>query len=205
MGQITQVTPAHATVLLLTDPDHAVPVVVASSGVRLIAYGRGRSDQLELADIPLNSGVKVGDVVVTSGLGGRFPAGFPVGTITALRPDDSHAFLVGDVRPAAQLDRGRDVLLLRSAPPLRLPSPATRPATAPVDPASVPVSPAVNGVTPATGAAANAAGAATPGAAGTAPATASPAGEAANPPRANAAPGPQTSPPSANQATPATE
>src|SRR5690606_31646762 len=58
----------------------------------------------------------VGDVVVTSGLGGRFPPGFPVGTITALRPDESRAFLVGDLRPAAQLDRGRDVLLLRSAP-----------------------------------------------------------------------------------------
>ncbi|MGS1076824.1 rod shape-determining protein MreC [Pseudoxanthomonas beigongshangi] len=157
MGQIIQVTPAHAIVLLLTDPDHAVPVVVASSGVRLIAYGRGRSDLLELADIPLNSGVKVGDVVVTSGLGGRFPAGFPVGTITALRPDDSHAFLVGNLRPAAQLDRGRDVLLLRSAPPLRLPLPGTRPGTqpgaAPVDPATAPAGPAgaaptQTGVTP---------------------------------------------------------
>jgi rod shape-determining protein MreC len=60
--------------------------------------------------------VKVGDVVVTSGLGERFPAGFPVGTIAALRPDDTRAFLVGDVKPAAQLDRGRDVLLVRSAP-----------------------------------------------------------------------------------------
>ena len=117
MGQIIETTPAHATVLLLTDPDHAVPVVVARNGVRLIVYGRGRSDLLELADVPLNSGVEVGDVLVTSGLGGRFPAGFPVGTIAALRPDDSHAFLVGDVTPAARLDRGRDVLLLKSAPP----------------------------------------------------------------------------------------
>jgi rod shape-determining protein MreC len=58
----------------------------------------------------------VGDVVLTSGLGGRFPDGFPVGTIVALHPDDSHAFLVGDVRPAARLDRGRDVLLLREHP-----------------------------------------------------------------------------------------
>ena len=121
MGQIIRVTPTHSTVLLLTDPDHAVPVVIARSGVRLIAYGRGRSDQLELADIPLNSEVKVGDVLVTSGLGGRFPAGFPVGTVTSLRPDDSHAFLIGNLRPAAQLDRGRDVLLLKSAPPLRMP------------------------------------------------------------------------------------
>ncbi len=116
LGQVIDVTPMHATVLLLTDPDHAVPVAIARNGVRLVAYGRGRSDTLALASIPLSSDVKVGDMVVTSGLGGRFPPGFPVGTITALRPDESRAFLVGDLRPAAQLDRGRDVLLLRSAP-----------------------------------------------------------------------------------------
>lgn len=121
MGQIINTTPAHATVLLLTDPDHAVPVVVARNGVRLIVYGRGRSDLLELADVPLNAGVEVGDLLVTSGLGGRFPAGFPVGKVAALRPDDSHAFLVGDVTPSARLDRGRDVLLLKSAPPQPLP------------------------------------------------------------------------------------
>lgn len=120
MGQIIQTTPSHSIALLLTDPDHAVPVVVARNGVRLIAYGRGRSDRLELSDVPLNSGVKVGDTIVTSGLGGHFPAGFPVGTIVALRPDDSHAFLIGDLKPAAQLDRGRDVLLLRSAPAVPL-------------------------------------------------------------------------------------
>ena len=112
LGQIIAVTPTTATVLLLTDPDHAVPVAVARSGVRLVAYGRG--DRLELANVPLSSDVKAGDAVVTSGLGGRFPAGFPVGTIGALRPDDSRAFLVGALTPAAQLDRGRDVLLLRN-------------------------------------------------------------------------------------------
>ena len=112
MGQVISVTGGTSTVLLLTDPDHAVPVTVARNGVRLIVYGRG--DALELRDIPLSS-VEVGDEIVTSGLGGRFPAGFPVGTITGLRPDDTHAFLVGELKPAAQLDRGRDVLLLRRA------------------------------------------------------------------------------------------
>lgn len=121
IGQIIALTPNHSTVLLLTDADHAVPVVIARNGVRLIAYGRGRIDQLEIADIPLNSGVKVGDLIVTSGLGGRFPPGFPVGTVTTLRPDDSHAFLIADLRPSARLDRGRDVLLLRSAPAQPLP------------------------------------------------------------------------------------
>ncbi len=113
VGQIIEVTPITATVLLLTDPDHAVPVAVARSGVRLIAYGRGRSDRLELANIPLSGDVQVGDTIVTSGIGGRFPPGFPVGTVASLRADDSRAFLVGDLKPAAQLDRGRDVLLLR--------------------------------------------------------------------------------------------
>ncbi|NEK70674.1 MAG: rod shape-determining protein MreC, partial [Xanthomonas perforans] len=113
------VTGGTSTVLLLTDPDHAVPVTVARNGVRLIVYGRG--DTLELRDIPLSAGVEVGDEIVTSGLGGRFPAGFPVGTITGLRPDDTHAFLVGELKPAAQLDRGRDVLLLRPGAAIRIP------------------------------------------------------------------------------------
>jgi rod shape-determining protein MreC len=120
LGQIIQVQANTATVLLITDPDHAVPVVVARTGVRLVAYGKGRSDRLELANIPLSSDIRVGDSVVTSGLGGRFPAGFTVGTIMALHPDDSRSFLAGDLKPAAQLDRGRDVLLLMSGP-LQLP------------------------------------------------------------------------------------
>jgi rod shape-determining protein MreC len=119
MGQVIATTGNSATVLLLTDPDHAVPVTVARNGVRLIVYGRG--DKLELRDIPLSAGVEVGDEIVTSGLGGRFPAGFPVGSITALRPDDTHAFLVGELKPAAQLDRGRDVLLLRPGEAIHLP------------------------------------------------------------------------------------
>ncbi|MBX3712123.1 MAG: rod shape-determining protein MreC [Lysobacter sp.] len=114
VGQVIEVRPSTATVLLLTDPDHAIPVAVSRNGIRLVAYGRG--DRLELANIPTSSDVKVGDLIVTSGLGGRFPPGFPVGTIADLRRDESRAFLVGDLKPAAQLDRGRDVLLLRRAP-----------------------------------------------------------------------------------------
>ena len=113
VGQVIEATPTTAVVLLLTDPDHAIPVAVARTGVRLVAYGTGRNGALELRNVPLSSDVRAGDALITSGLGGRFPAGFPVGTIAALRPDDSRAFLVGDVVAAAQLDRGRDVLLLR--------------------------------------------------------------------------------------------
>ncbi|GHD69087.1 cell shape-determining protein MreC [Luteimonas padinae] len=132
VGQVIEATPTTATVLLLTDPDHAVPVAVARTGVRLIIYGTGRSDVLELRNVPLSSDVRPGDVLITSGLGGRFPPGFPVGTIAALRPDDSRAFLVGDVDAAAQLDRGRDVLLLRREPAVpAAPAPAAAATPAP--------------------------------------------------------------------------
>lgn len=134
-GQIIEVTPTTAVVLLLTDPDHAIPVAVARTGVRLVAYGTGSSGLLELRNVPLSSDVRAEDVLITSGLGGRFPPGFPVGTITALRPDDNRAFLVGAVRAAAQLDRGRDVLLLRDTS-VRVPK--ARPAPAAIPPATAP-------------------------------------------------------------------
>ena len=117
MGQVIATTPTTATVLLITDPDHAVPVMVARTGVRLVVYGSGRSDALHLADVPLSADVREGDELLTSGLGDRFPPGFAVGTVGALRADDTRAFLEADVRPAAQLDRGRDVLLLRGYRP----------------------------------------------------------------------------------------
>jgi len=113
VGQVISTTPTTATVLLITDPDHAVPVMVARSGVRLVVYGIGRSDLLHLGDIPLSADVRAGDELLTSGLGQRFPPGFAVGRIQRLYPDESRTFLEADVIPAAQLDRGRDVLLLR--------------------------------------------------------------------------------------------
>ena len=130
MGQVIATTPATSTVLLITDADHAVPVVVARSGVRLVVYGSGRSDLLRATDVPLSADVRPGDVLLTSGLGARFPPGFAVGTLGVLIPDDSRAFLEADVTPAAQLDRGRDVLLLRGYKPV----PAVTPAATPVTP-----------------------------------------------------------------------
>ncbi len=117
MGQVISTTPTTATVLLLADPDHAVPVLVARSGVRLVVYGTGRSNLLKLGDVPLSADVHVGDELLTSGLGGRFPPGLAVGRIDALHAGDARAFLEGDVIPAAQFDRGRDVLLLRGFMP----------------------------------------------------------------------------------------
>jgi rod shape-determining protein MreC len=197
LGQVTRVGPLHADVLLITDPDHAVPVAIARNGVRLVAYGTGRGDQLSLANIPLSSDIKVGDTVVTSGLGGRFPPGFPVGRIVALRPDESRAFLEGDLRPAAQLDRGREVLLLRSNH-VTLPLPPPPPqsiAGLPGEGMTVGLGApaAANGTapaaTPAQGAQPTAANAA-PTTAGDAARAAAPASSTAGPPTTPAAPTP---------------
>lgn len=184
LGQIVQVMPTYSIVLLLTDPDHAVPVMVQRNGVRLLAYGNGRSDQLQLINVPLNADIKDGDVVVTSGLGGRFPAGFPVGTVTDLHADDSRTFLVGELTPAAHLDRGRNVLLLKAsdiAPPLPgadapagpMPAPATAPAGVPAATPTIPPKPTFNGTPGSTPPAAQGNGAASP-AGGAAPATVRP-------------------------------
>ena len=184
LGQVIEVRPSTATVLLLTDPDHAVPVTIARNGIRLVAYGRG--DRIELANIPTSSDVKVGDQVVTSGLGGRFPPGFPVGTLVRLRRDESRIFLVGDLRPAAQLDRGRDVLLLRRAPAPPAPVSTAPASTAPASPTSAP---------PAAGNAA--AGTAKPATGATAQAAQPPAGAGATKPSATTSPAPRNA-----QATP---
>jgi rod shape-determining protein MreC len=198
LGQIVQVMPTYSTVLLLTDPDHAVPVMVQRNGVRLLAYGNGRSDQLQLVNVPLNADIKDADVVVTSGLGGRFPAGFPVGTVADLHADDSRTFLVGELTPAAHLDRGRNVLLLKAsaiAPPLTAmpgaggPAGATPGAPATKNAAVVPTAagstnPAPAGSVPPASTAPRA-GATPPAAAGTTPSGTRP---AANPVAPSAAP-----------------
>ena len=126
LGQVIETKPRTSTVLLLTDPDHALPVEVVRTGMRAIVYGRG--DHMSVANVPRSADLKVGDVLQTSGLGGRFPPGFPVGTIGKLRLDDSRAFLEGTLVPAAQINRGREVLLLRSLPTPTAPAPAKLPA-----------------------------------------------------------------------------
>lgn len=114
-GQVTDVQPHRSVALLVTDPDHAVPVQVVRSGLRLIAYGTGRSDLLELRNIPQSGDIRVEDVLVTSGIGGGFPAGFPVGAITALRPDATRTFLEAEARPATAAARSGEVLLVSTS------------------------------------------------------------------------------------------
>jgi len=118
LGQVVEVGKNRSTALLVTDPDHAVPVQVARSGLRAVAYGTGHSDRLVLPNIPQSADVRKGDVLITSGIGGRFPAGFPVGTITGVQPDKLRLFVTADAQPAAHLERGNEVLLISNRPPM---------------------------------------------------------------------------------------
>jgi rod shape-determining protein MreC len=125
MGQVIETLPHASVAMLVIDPDHAVPVMVTRTGLRGIAHGTGDPGQLVVPNLPLSSDVKAGDQLVTSGLGGRFPGGFPVGTVTRLERDPSGMFLQALVKPAAELDRSGEVLLLRDQPdPVGPPAPA---------------------------------------------------------------------------------
>lgn len=126
MGQVIQVLPNTCTAMLITDPDHAIPVTDTRTGMRTVAYGSHASGQLTLPTIPVSADVRVGDQLVSSGLGGRFPPGFPVATVTHVEPQISGMFLVARAKPAADLDRSDEVLLLRDlAPPVGPPPPAS--------------------------------------------------------------------------------
>lgn len=125
MGQVIETLPHASIAMLIIDPAHAVPVMLDRTGMRGIAHGTGNSGQLLVSNLPLSADLKPGDQLVTSGLGGRFPAGFPVGVVTKLERGPSGMFLQALVKPAAQLERSGEVLLLRDQPePVGPPAPA---------------------------------------------------------------------------------
>ncbi len=124
LGQVIEVSGNKSTALLVTDADHAIPVQVARSGFRSIAFGTGEPNALMISDIPQSADIRKGDVLVTSGMGGRFPAGFPVAIIESLNPNETGLFMVGKAKPAARLDRGLEVLLINEI----IPSPPALPA-----------------------------------------------------------------------------
>lgn len=146
IGQVVQILPTTAIVMLVTDPVHAIPVVDERSGLRTVAFGARDGDGMVLPQIPLAADVRAGDRLLTSGLGGRFPPGFPVGKVTAIGTGDSGLFRVAQVAPAADIDRADDVLLLHDqAEPMGPPAPAV-PAGPPASLAS-PGMPAVSAST----------------------------------------------------------
>ncbi|MGB7452761.1 MAG: rod shape-determining protein MreC [Lysobacterales bacterium] len=112
VGQVEDVHRHFSTVRLISDPDHALPVQINRTGLRTVAYGSGQTSHLLMPNVPLQADVSPGDVIVTSGLGDRFPPGFPVGEVERVERDSGETFATVYMRPYAALDRGREVLLI---------------------------------------------------------------------------------------------
>ena len=112
MGQIVHAGPYTSTAILITDTSHAIPIQVNRNGLRSIALGSGAINRLELPYIPNSADIQAGDLLTTSGLGGRFPPGYPVATVETVEHDPGNAFAKVMATPLAHLDRSREVLLV---------------------------------------------------------------------------------------------
>jgi rod shape-determining protein MreC len=133
-GQVTRVGPVSAEIIMISDPDHAIPVQINRTGVRTIAVGQGQTGSLLLPYLPRNADIAEGDLVVSSGLGGVFPPGYPVARISQVQRDSAEALLAVAATPLAELDRDPEVLLIwfdnRIVEPADAPT-AAQPETAP--------------------------------------------------------------------------
>ncbi len=112
MGQVINVNLESSTTILISDPEHAIPVQFIRSGVRSVAFGNGSTDQLELRFLPATADIVIGDELVTSGLGGRFPEDYPVATVTAINEDLVLGFVSVVAQPCDRLDSSREVLVI---------------------------------------------------------------------------------------------
>lgn len=130
LGQVLEVTPVSSRVLLITDGLHAVPVQVNRNGLRAVAEGNGKPHALDVRYVSASADIRKGDLLVTSGLGGRFPAGYPVAVVESVAFDSGATFAEVVARPSAQLARSRYVLLVFSEAP-----PAPPPVATPAPPA----------------------------------------------------------------------
>jgi rod shape-determining protein MreC len=118
VGQVTRVFPFTSEVTLLTDKEQAIPVQVLRNGLRSVAYGRGQSGQLDLRFMAPNADIVVGDVLVTSGLDGVYPAGLAVAKVVQVENSASGAFGRVVCQPLAGINRNRQLLVLMSLPEL---------------------------------------------------------------------------------------
>jgi rod shape-determining protein MreC len=112
MGQVIRVNAFSSTAMLITDPSHAIPVQVNRNGLRAIALGTGASDELDIPHIPNNADIEVGDLLISSGLGQRFPPDYPVAEVVSVERDPREPFARITARPAARLEQAREVLLV---------------------------------------------------------------------------------------------
>lgn len=121
-GQIVDVLPKSSKVLLIADANHAIPVQTIRSGVRTVAEGTGSLDRLELMYVSKTADIKEGDLLVSSGLGDRYPKGYPVATVTTIENIPGLPFARVSAKPSAQLDRSRFLLLVFSQGAALVPS-----------------------------------------------------------------------------------
>ena len=118
MGQIIYLADSSSTAMLISDPSHAIPVQVNRSGLRSTAFGTGNASELELRYIPHNADIQIGDLIVASGLGQRFPPNYPVARIVKIERPVGEAFATVLAEPLAHLDKSREVLLVWHNPPV---------------------------------------------------------------------------------------
>jgi len=112
LGQVNHAGPISSTVVLITDASHALPVVLSRNGLRSIAVGGGPTGELDLAYVPKDADIEVGDLLVSSGLGGRFPAGYPAATVIKVETVRAGSYAQVRLRPLADLKRAREVLVV---------------------------------------------------------------------------------------------
>ncbi|MES9900640.1 MAG: rod shape-determining protein MreC [Sedimenticola sp.] len=117
MGQVVHVHRSSSSVLMITDISHALPVQINRNGLRTIAMGTGRINTLDLPNLPNNADIREGDLLVTSGLGGRFPTGYPVARVTRVVHKPGEPFADVSAQPVAHLDRTREALLVWTLKP----------------------------------------------------------------------------------------
>jgi rod shape-determining protein MreC len=137
-GQVARVGQLTAEVILVSDATHAIPVQVNRNGLRTVAVGTGDMGRLKLPYLPTSADVIAGDLLVTSGLGGGFPAGYPVGTVAEVKRDPAQSLADVDVKPAAALDRSRELMFVWLKPQPAAPAAAQAPSAAPAAHAAAP-------------------------------------------------------------------
>ena len=121
MGQVEEVHLHFSTVRLISDPNHALPVQINRTGLRTVAFGTGQTGFLSMPSVPREADVRQGDLIVTSGLGDRFPGGYPVARVSGIDREEGLTFAQVQAQPLAALDRGREVLLISTPEPEPVP------------------------------------------------------------------------------------
>jgi rod shape-determining protein MreC len=143
MGQVIEAGPLTSRAMLITDPAHAIPVQVTRNGLRTIVFGTGQADRVAVRYLTSISDIKVGDLLVTSGMGGTFPANYPVAQVVRIVNNPNESFLDIEAQPVARLNHNREALLIwpgSKLVPTALPTEKPKPApTKPAAPKPAPV------------------------------------------------------------------